>query len=44
VGGTFRAHGEVTTMCRVILEKPDGNGPLKEPGAWIGEGRALDPN
>jgi hypothetical protein len=29
-------HGEMTTMCRVVLEKPDGNRPLKGPGAWIG--------
>lgn len=44
MGETYRAHGEVTTKYRVILEKPDGNGPLKEPGVWIAEGRALDPN
>ena len=43
-GRDYRAHGEVTTMCRVVLGKPYGNRPLKEPGTWIGGGRALDPN
>jgi len=44
VGGTYRAQSEVTGMCRFVLEKPDGNRPLKGPGAWMGGGTALDPN